>query len=87
MSMLQDTISDAEKKKIKQFIDEALATFQEIDDRKGALKDLGKVIAEELGVKPGILMKAARTAFKQSLEDEKESYETVEDLLVAVGRA
>lgn len=87
MSMFQDTISDTEKKKIKQFIDEALSTFQEVDDRKGALKDLGKVIAEELGIKPAMLMTAARIAYKSSLEDVKENYETVEELLAAVGRA
>jgi len=87
MSFANETISDTEKGKIKRFIDEALSTFQEIEDRKGALSDLTKVLAEELGVKPGILMKAARSAHKQSLEEAKESLDTVEEILVAAGRA
>jgi DNA-binding SARP family transcriptional activator len=87
MSLLEGTISDTEKKKIKSFIDEALNTFQEIEDRKGALNDLGKVLAEELGIKPALLMKAARSVYKQTLEDDKEAVETIEELLIAAGRA
>lgn len=87
MSLINGTISDTEKKKIKSFIDEALNTFTEIEDRKGALNDLGKVLAEELGIKPALLMKAARAAHKQALEDDKEAVETIEELLVAAGRA
>lgn len=87
MSLINGTLSDTEKKKIKSFIDEALSTFQEVEDRKGALTDLGKVLAEELGVKPALLMKAARSAYKQSLEDDRESFDTIEEILAAAGRA
>ena len=87
MSLINGTISDTEKKKIKSFVDEALSTFQEIEDRKGALSDLGKVLAEELGIKPALLMKAARAAYKASLEDDRENIDTIEELLVAAGRA
>ena len=86
MSLIE-TISDTEKKKIKSFIDQALTTFQEVEDRKGALGDLGKVLAEELGIKPALLMKAARSVYKQTLEDDKEAIDTIEELLVAAGRA
>ena len=86
MSLIE-TISDTEKKKIKSFIDQALTTFQEVEDRKGALSDLGKVLAEELGIKPALLMKAARSVYKQTLEDDKEAIDTIEELLVAAGRA
>ncbi len=81
------TISDSEKNKIKRFIDEALSTFTEIEDRKGALSDLGKVLAEELGIKPAQLMSAARAAHKANLEDAKENMDVIEELLVAAGRA
>lgn len=87
MSLLEGTISDTEKKKIKTFIDQALTVFQEIEDRKGSLADFGKVLAEELGIKPALLMKAARSVYKQTLEDDKEAVETIEELLVAAGRA
>ncbi len=87
MSFANETISDTEKTKIKRFIDEALSTFQEIEDRKGALTDLGKTLAEELGIKPALLMKAARSAYKQTIEDDKENLDTVEEILVAAGRA
>ncbi len=87
MSLIEGTLSLDETKKIKQFIDNALSTFQEIDDRRGALNDFCKVIAEELGIKPAILMKAAKSVAKQSLENDKETMETIIELLVAAGRA
>ena len=87
MSYANQTISDTEKQKIKRFIDESSRVFQEVEDLKGGLTDLGKTLAEELGIKPALLMKAARAAYKQSLEDDKENFETVEELLIAAGRA
>ncbi len=87
MSLIDGTISETETTKLKAFINEALSTFQEVEDRKGALSDLGKVLAEELGIKPALLMRAARAAYKQSLEDDKEAFDTIEEILVAVGRA
>lgn len=81
------SLTESEKKKIKDFVNEALSTFQEIEDRRGALTDLGKVLSEELGIKNTLLMKAARAAYKQSLEDDRESMDTIEELLVAAGRA
>ena len=87
MSLIDGTISETETNKLKAFINEALSTFQEVEDRKGALSDLGKVLAEELGIKPALLMRAARAAYKQSLEDDKEAFDTIEEILVAVGRA
>lgn len=87
MSLIEGTISETETTKLKAFINEALSTFQEVEDRKGALSDLGKVLAEELGIKPALLMRAARAAYKQSLEDDKEAFDTIEEILVAVGRA
>lgn len=87
MSFANETISDSEKNKIKKFIDESLRIFQEVEDLKGGLSDLGKVLAEELGIKPGQLMSAARAAHKQSLEDAKENMDVIEELLIAAGRA
>jgi hypothetical protein len=87
MSFANKTISDNEKNKIKRFIDESLRVFQETEDLKGGLTDLAKTLAEELGIKPGQLMSAARAAHKQSLEDTKENIDVIEELLVAAGRA
>lgn len=87
MSLINGDLSDTETKKIKDFINEALSTFQEIEDRKGALTDLGKVLGEELGIKHTLLMKAARSVYKQTLEDDKEAIDTIEDILIAAGRA
>ena len=81
-----EAISDNEKTKIKQFIDQGLKVLLEIDDLKGGLRDTAKAIAEELEIKPAILMKALRPAHKASMEAEKEAVGTVEDILVVAGR-
>lgn len=87
MSLINGDLSDTETKKIKDFINEALNTLQEVEDRKGALSDLAKVLGEELGIKHTVLMKAARSVYKQTLEDDKEALDTVENILIAAGRA
>lgn len=87
MSFEHHTITDSEKTKIKKFIDESLRIFQEVEDLKGGLSDLGKVLAEELGIKPAQLNSAARAAYKSSLEDAKENIDVIEELLIAAGRA
>lgn len=87
MSLANQTISDHEKLKIKQFMDQGLKIILEVEDLKGALTDLAKTLGEELNIKHALLMKALRAAHKQTLEDDKEALDTVEELLVLTGRA
>jgi DNA-binding SARP family transcriptional activator len=82
-----DTISDHEKKRIEEFMKAGLTQLQEIDDIKSSLSDLAKALAEELGVKPAVLNKALKTAFKQTLEGDKEQLSQVEEILAVTGRA
>jgi hypothetical protein len=87
MSSQLDTIGPDEKKKLEAFIDAAKRVLQEMADLRDGLKDTAKNLGEELGVKPALLMKAGRIAFKSSLEDEKTSHDTVEEILTVTGNA
>lgn len=87
MSFSSNSLSESEKGKIKRYVDEYVQIQQECDDLKGGIKDAGKVLAEELGIKPAELNKACRSAYKQTLAEEKEKLDVVEELLVAAGRA
>ncbi len=85
--MSLDTLSNADKTKLQQFMDQGLNVLQEITDLRDGLKDTAKNLAEELGTKPAVLNKALRAAFKSTLEDQKEELDQVESVLISTGRA
>lgn len=81
------TLSNEDVKKLKRVIDEGVKIQQEVADLKLGLKDTVKAVADEIGVKPKLINKAIRTAFKESLDDEKEEVSELEELLASIGRA
>lgn len=85
--MSLDNISNNDQTRLKQFMDQGLNVLQEIADLRDGLKDTAKNLAEELGVKPAVLNKSLRAAFKSTLEDQKEELDQVETVLVTTGRA
>jgi len=82
-----DSVSPDDKKKLEAFIEACKRVMQEMADLRDGLKDTAKTLGEELGVKPALLIKAGRVAFKSSLDDEKNAHETVEEILVVTGNA
>jgi hypothetical protein len=85
MSSALESLNPDDTKKLEDFVKAAINQFQEIDDIRGSLKDLAKAVADELAIKPKELMIAARTAFKNDLEDKKNSMDTVVDILNITG--
>ena len=85
--MSLDTITPENKKRITDFIDAGVKITQEITDLRQGLADTAKALGEELDIKPTLLKKAVRVAFKASLADEKENIDTVEDLLHVSGHS
>lgn len=84
--MALDTLSVDERSRLKELVEKGLKVTQEISDLKEGLRDTIKSIAEELSVKPALLTKAIRIAFKSSIVDEKETVDKVEEILVLTGR-
>jgi DNA-binding MarR family transcriptional regulator len=60
--------------------------MQEIETLNGGLTDTVKAIAEELEIKPSILKKAIRIAYKSNLMDTNADHEQLNDILETVGR-
>jgi|HigsolmetaAR201D_1030396.scaffolds.fasta_scaffold00255_20 hypothetical protein len=79
-------LSTADKTKLTEFMDAGIKTLQEIDDLKGSLKDLASELAEHLDVKPSLLMKTLRHAYKANIHEEVEKVQAVETILEATGR-
>lgn len=74
------------KIKLTQLVNEGIAVMSEIDTLQGGLNDTIKAIAEELEIKPAILKKAVRTAFKAQLTQTNKDNEELNTILEVVGK-
>lgn len=84
--MSLEQLSSNDKTRLTDFMDAAVKVLQEVQDLNDGLKDTAKNLAEEFNVKPALLLRAARTSFKSSMDEEKEKVGAVEDILEATGR-
>lgn len=73
--------------KLKQLLNEGIATLQEIETLNESLNDTIKNIATELEIKPSILKRAIRVAYKQSLETTNEENRELNEILEIAGKA
>jgi len=84
--MTDRTFSGEAKLKLTQMINEGMATMQEIETLQGGLTDTVKAVAEELDIKPSILKKAIRTAYKSRLGEANKEHEELNTILETVGK-
>jgi len=80
------SFSDSEITKLKQLISEGIQVTGEIETLKGGLSDTVKAIAEEMDMKPAVLNKTIRIAYKNDFQRTQEGYNQIEEVLAAVGR-
>lgn len=84
--MSDNNTINLDKTKIKETIEKGLKLQQEIADLREDLKAMVTEAAQLVNVKPAILNKAIRVAFKSSLSKQREDIETLEEILEAAGR-
>ena len=84
--MPQKVYSIDEIAKLKQLVTEGVQVTQEMQDLREGLSDTVKAIAQELDIKAATLNKAIKIAHKASLNQSKEDFSAVEDVLEAGGR-
>ena len=75
-----------EKGKLERIVAEGVSVLQEVDDLQAGLKDTVKAIAEEMQIKPTVLSKAIRTAYKADFDKHSDDYATLENILATVGK-
>ena len=80
------TFNQAEKAKLIKLFDEATQVLQESDDLRAGLRDTVKHIAEELDIKPAVLNKAIKIAYKNSLSEERDAFDNIEMILDTIKR-
>mgnify|MGYP000639134465 CR=1 FL=1 len=78
--------SAEEKAKLTRIINEGIQVTTEMTTLKEGLSETVKAIAEEMDMKPAVLNKAIRIAYKASLGEERNKFTEVEEVLEAVGR-
>ena len=80
------TFNNEAKIKLTQLINEGMAVMQEVETLNEGLTDTVKAIAEELGIKPSILKRAIRTAYKSRLGETNKENEELNTILETVGK-
>ena len=84
--MSDRVFSSEEKAKLTQLVNEGLTVMQEVDDLNTGLNDTIKAVAEEMQIKPTVLKKAMRTAYKAEFEKVTDEYTELENILATVGK-
>ena len=72
--------------KLKQLVNEGIQVMHEVETLNGGLTDTVKAVAEELEIKPAILKKAIRIAYKSKLTDTNADHDELNDILETVGK-
>lgn len=88
--MALDSLTPDETAEIKRVVDAGEVVLEEIDTLKEGLKDTVENLAKELDVKPVIINKAIKLAYKSrtenAIEDAQQEMTDVEIVLHAAGR-
>ena len=71
--------------RLKELLREGCVVKREVEDLNGGLNDTVKAIAEEMDIKPGVLKKAITVAYKNTLNDERDKFEELEDIITTLG--
>jgi len=79
-------LNPEEKAKLKHLMSEGMSVLSEVETLSGGLKDTVKAIAEEMDIKPAVLNKAIKTAYKSTFHQATTDFELLENILDAVGR-
>ena len=72
--------------KLKTLIQEGIQVSQEVETLNEGLRDTVKHIAEEMGIKPAIINKAIKVAYKGELHKNRDDFDTLETILESIGR-
>jgi len=80
------TFNNEAKIKLTQLINEGMSVMHEVETLNEGLTDTVKAIAEELEIKPSILKRAIRVAYKSRLGETNKENEELNTILETVGK-
>ena len=80
------TFNQEEIARLKKLIQEGDQVLHEVDALSTGLRETVKAIAEEMDLKPAVLMKAVKIAHKAKFQDEFDKFDELETILESVGK-
>lgn len=80
------TFNGGAKLKLMQLFNDSQTTMREIEDLTGGLNDTIKAVAEELEIKPALLKRAVKIAFKAKLGETNKDHDELNTILETVGK-
>jgi phage host-nuclease inhibitor protein Gam len=72
-----------ERSKLKNLIKEAIGVQMEVETLNGGLNDTVKAIADEMQIKPGVLKRAIKSAYKRDFDQARDDIDLIESILNA----
>lgn len=84
--MSDRTYGAEEKAKLERLVNEGVTVLQEVDDLNTGLSETIKAVAEELEIKPSLIKKAIRVAYKRDWDKHQDEFEDLETLVSTVGK-
>jgi DNA-binding MarR family transcriptional regulator len=86
MSDYSRTFNGDAKIKLLQLVNEGMQVMNEVETLNEGLNDTIKAIAEELEIKPAILKKAVKIAYKAKLGETNRDHDELNTILETVGK-
>lgn len=80
------TYGTEEKNKLERLVNEGVQIFHEIESLQEGLKDTVKAVAEELDIKPSLINKAIKVAYKGNWGQIYDEFDDLETLVTTVGK-
>ena len=80
------TFNQEEVARLKKLIQEGDQVLYEVESLQVGLRETVKAIAEEMDLKPAVLMKAVKIAHKAKFQDEFDKFDELETILESVGK-
>lgn len=74
------------KIKLTQLFNEGMSVMHEVESLNSGLTETIKAIAEELEIKPSVLKKAIKVAYKARLGETNQEHEELNTILETVGK-
>lgn len=76
----------ADRDRLIAIINEGVTVTREIDDLRGGLNDAVKALAKEFEIKPGVLKKAIKVAYRAEWDREELDHEQLAHILDVTGK-
>jgi|TARA_Y200000002_G_scaffold353354_1_gene332760 hypothetical protein len=72
--------------RLKKLVTEGDQVLHEVDALNTGLRETVKAIAEEMDLKPSVLMKAVKIAHKAKFQEEYDKFDELETILESIGK-